>query len=169
MLNFNLFSKVVAIVLSAVMAMSLVGCTSNEQQQISQLLTIVGNSVGGLLPIIGINNPTLAAKLQSDFGAASTAVLNWKPGTTSQDVQQALNLVITDINLIPTSTETQSLVLLAITTVQSILALLPQGAKDTVSVKEIQKSSKTITSAKEYKKRWNAIVYVHPTLSKAKL
>lgn len=142
-------------------SLSMTGCTS--QATIAALINQVGVSVQSLLVIESVTDPALSARIQADFTAASTAVLNWKKGTPAQDVIQALNIVQADINLIPLNPVDQALIVLAIGTVNSILALLP----GTPAAATASASFHAPKNAKEFKKQWNAIVAANPSLARA--
>lgn len=164
----NMFKKVLSLCLAGVITLSLTACPANSQQTASQLIVVVGNSITTLLPLIGNVDPTLQSKLKTDFAQASAQVAAWKSGTTTQNIVSTLNIVQQDLSLLPVNTQTTALISLAITTVESILILLPQTSGGTVSVKDV-KSLNAPTSAKAYKTKWNSIVAANPSLVKAKL
>lgn len=157
-------------------------CDSSTQKTASALVSVVGTSVASLL--ILENDPTDAAKLQKDFQAASTAVLNWQQGTPAQDVVQALNILSADLDLIPVSAQDQALIELAIGTTDEIIALFAPTTTSTpvtaspvslriayekqVARKHHKKLAGPILTAKDFKKQWNAELKKHPELAKAK-
>jgi hypothetical protein len=140
----------------ALPAMLLEGCES--QQTIASLINTLGAAAEQLATYE--NNPTLAAKLQTDVAAASAAVLAWKKGTASQMVVEALNLVEDDLNLFPFAGPYVPLIDLAIGTVEAIMASLgltpapTAGAKPRRQVSLAYKAPKT---SKDFKSKWNAL------------
>lgn len=167
---------------------STVGCTPAEQQQtIVQITSALGTAVSTLLTIEG--NTSGAAQLRTDMAAALTAETNWTSGTPAQDVVEALNVVQDDLNLLPVSTQDQAFIDLGIGLVDQILALLPAPtsapsaavvatpAVFRVSMARPRKTvehrhpglAKPILSAKDFKKRWNALIKQHPELAAAKV
>lgn len=148
------------------------GCTS--QTTIAALVSTLGGACASIATIE--NNPTLAQKIQADSNAASSAVLNWKSGTPAQDVIQAINLVESDLNLICTTipakqcTEYEPLIVLALSTAESIIAILNPSAAPKVRALSRIPGAGTIggppKNAKEYTQRWNALCAANPKLAK---
>lgn len=134
----------------------LTGCPS--QNTTAALVGVAGTAIASLETLEG--HTEAAAKIQTDFAAAQTAVLNWKAGTPTQDVAQALALVESDLNLLPVSVQDQAYITLAIGTVQSVLDLFPaaQGSGITSNVRHADVNTfvapKTVD---EFKARWNGI------------
>lgn len=165
-----------AAVIVALLFASLVmtGCTG--QQTAADLISIVGTATIALETLEG--NGAAAQKLQADFNAADTAILNFKSGTPAQEVIEALNLVQDDLNLLPVSTQDQALVDLAIGTIDQILALLPApavapvpaAARPTLSTAAFvtfthpavphrhPHLAKTPKTAKQFRTEWNKLV-----------
>lgn len=141
----------IAILLMGTLPM-LMGCPS--QSQIAALTQVLGNDSAQIATLEG--NTVLAAQLKADTAAAVLAVNSWQKGTNSQMAIEALNILVTDLNLIPNVGPYQPLIVLAIGTAQSILALLqPASAFTSPRVKLSQPAPQT---AKEFQKQWNAIV-----------
>lgn len=176
------------VALALIPLLVLTGCTPQEQQQtVVGLTTALGTAITTLENIEG--NSAMAAKLQTDFQAAIAAESNWKSGTPAQDVMEALNIVQLDLNLLPVSSTDTALIDLGIGLVDQILALLPApavvvptsatativpaafyGGQHSGSVRRRHPGLRSpIVSAKDFKKRWNAIVKQHPELAAAKV
>jgi hypothetical protein len=136
------------------------------QSTIGTLTATLGNAAASIATVEG--NATLAAKLKVDTAAAVSAVSNWKSGTPAQDAIEALNLVEDDLNLFPVASAYTPLIDLAIGTVESILALLPQSSTPTLSHhvhRSVTLTEPAPKSAAEFKSKWNAIVKSHPEMS----
>lgn len=148
--------------------LSLTGCNQNT---IAELVQVLGNSASQIAALEG--NTSLAAKLLTDTGAAVTAIDNWKTGSPTQMVIEVLNIVEDDLNLFPIAGPYIPLIDLAIATVESIIALLPApSAPVAMSAKprrHVQLGYAPPKTAKEYKKRYNAIVAQHPTWKVSKI
>lgn len=147
-----------------------IGC--NTQATIAELITTVGGAVSSLESIEG--NTALAQKVQADTAAASTAVLNWKSGTASQDVIAALNLVEDDLSLFPVSGTDSVLIDLAIGTVEEIITEVTGNTPSPVAAPATRKSARInmvpanthIKNAKDFRSAWNGIVATDSRFSK---
>ena len=125
------------------------------------------SSVAALVTMLGIaaleGNTPLAAMLQADTAAASSAVLNWKSGSPTQNVIQALNLVEADLNLIPGSSKYAPLVVLAIGTVESIMEIIHPGSSSPTGINSRKGVTHRVYLAHppkteaQFKKEWNAL------------
>jgi hypothetical protein len=147
----------------------LTGCPSSSQT-IASLVQVLGSSAASIASLEG--NTSLAQKLQTDTAAAVVAVTNWKAGTVAQDVIEALNLVEDDLNLFPVLGAYGPLIDLAIGTIESILALLPQPAAPAaahVAHRAVHLNQPAPKTASAYKSQWNAIVASNPKLTAAKI
>src|SRR5882757_9083424 len=156
--------KVFRSAIAAVLCIALIGCPG--QSTIAALVSILGSSAASIASIQG--NQPLADKLKTDTAAAVVAVTNWKSGTPAQDAFQALNLVEDDLNLFPALGAYGPLIDLAIGTVESILALLPQSAAPQARHaprRAVSLSQPVPKTAKAYKAQWNAIAKGNPALS----
>lgn len=136
-------------------AMLLGGCAG--QQTAADLINTLGQATEQLATLEG--NTSLAARLPKDVAAASAAVLNWKKGSTTQDITEALNLVEDDLSLFPVAGPYVPLVDLAIGTVEAILAEFPSATPATVSAnrRAVHLPYKAPKNKKDFAKRWNAI------------
>jgi hypothetical protein len=128
------------------------------QSGVAALVTTLGNASSGIAALEG--NSTLAATLQTDTAAVSTAVLNWKQGSPTQNVIQALNLVEADLDLIPSTDKYAPLVDLAIGTVESIMEIVQPNstavqARAGITHRVYLKSPPK--SAGQFKKEWNSL------------
>lgn len=141
-------------VLPLLLCLILAGCPS--QNQAAALVGIAGTAIASLETIEG--HTDAAAKIQVDFNAAQTAVLNWKAGSPTQDVAQALALVESDLNLLPVSVQDQAYIELAIGTVQSVIVLFPPPAPVALSAHGMSVNPLTAPkTADEFRRTWNAL------------
>lgn len=145
------------VITAALLIAPLLGCPT--QSTIAALTSILGTSAANIAMLEG--NATLAQVLTTDTAAAVTAVKNWKKGTPADEAIQALNIVATDLNLIPGVGPYAPLVDLAIGTVESILALLPAP---TAQLKATYTPKRTVTlrgpipsTAAQFKVEWNQL------------
>lgn len=140
----------------------LTGCP--QQNTTAALVGIAGTAIASLETIEG--NSDQAARIQKDFSLAQTAVLNWKQGTPTEDVAQALLLVQNDLSLLPVSTQTQAYIELALGTVQSILVLFPNTVQPSFAVTAKVRHPQIVApkTAAEFKKSWNSIGGIAPPL-----
>jgi len=170
----RLFLKSSAASVAILALPSLTGCSSTT---IADLVQTLGNSASQIAAIEG--NASLASKLLTDTGAAVTAIDNWKAGSPTQEVIEVLNVVEDDLNLFPITSAYAPLIDLAIATAESIIALLPAspaplatgtyGAVAHTPHRHVQLGYAPPKSAKEYRKRFNAIVAAHPEYKISKL
>lgn len=167
----NLISKLTVLLCVAALIIPNVGCTN--QATIASLTATLGNAAASIAALEGNND--LAVRLKADSAAAQTAILNWKSGTPASEAIEALNLVEDDLNLIPAASQYTPLIDLAIGTVESILALLPQS--QTVATPNLaahtaaHKRKVTLTNppknAKQFKAQWQNVINANPQLSNA--
>lgn len=157
-------ASALALMCLSVTVFPLLGCP--QQSTIAALTQTLGNAAANLASLEG--NPALGAKLQTDTTAAVTAINNWKSGTNAQMAIEALNLVADDLSLFPVTNQYAPLIDLAIGTVESILALLPQTPVPATKAAAHRRSvhlSNPPKNAKEFKKTWNTIVSASPSLA----
>jgi hypothetical protein len=160
-----------ALALVAPVVIMLSGCPA--QNTTAALVTVLGNAASTIATLEG--NTTLAATLKTDTAAASSAVLNWKSGTPTQDVIAALNLVEADLDLVPSVGPYVPLIDLAIGTVESIMEIIqpgsstPNGLTQRLGVSRRVYLAKPPKDAAAFTKSWNAIVAQNPALAGAKL
>ena len=159
--------RIIALTVLTLAGIVLVGCP--QQNTIAALTSTLGNAAAGVAALQG--NTTLSAALKTDTAAAVSAITNWKQGTPAQNVVQALNLVVDDLNLIcpPTNAtcgQYAPLIILAISTAQSIIEIVAPG--------QALKSAKVNTdysprNAKEFKTYWNGVVSANPAMAGAEI
>lgn len=141
--------------------LTLTGCPN--QSQIAALTQVLGNDSAQIATIEG--NPALAAQLKADTAAAVMAVNNWQKGTNAQMAIEAMNIVIADLNLIPNTGPYVQLIVLAIGTAQSIIALMQPPAPAPAALAKLKATGTAIpTTAKEFQKQWNAIIKANPQI-----
>lgn len=172
---------VIPLLVLAMSANVILETSCSSQQNISELVGVLGNAVAAVAA--AENNPTLAAKLKVDTQRASTQILNWKNGSPAQDAIEALNLLQDDLDLIPAASPYIALVDIGIGAIDAILAQLPQGkpspaspANSFLSAEGAAAATEQVghqhrhpalakpapKNAKEFKKQWNALVKAHP-------
>jgi hypothetical protein len=136
----------------------LTGCET--QETIASLTNTLGNAAVQIATIEG--NTALATQLKADTAAAVAAITGWKDGGVVIDVIQALNIVEDDLNLFPVTDQFAPLIDLAIVTIESILALLPQSMTASEHGKRahrtVKVSYKVPHKTKDFKSKWNQIV-----------
>lgn len=135
----------------------LAGCPA--QATLASLTSILGTASASIAAIEG--NSTLAATLKTDTAAAVDAIQNWKSGTPADNVISVLNIVESDLDLIPATGPYVPLIDLAIGTVESIIALLPPPTTQSVvqaKAKRVITLHGPIPSTKaQFKASWNAL------------
>lgn len=146
----------------AAISPSLLLVTGCDQNQAAALVGIAGTAIASLENIEG--NSDAAAQIQKDFNAAQTAVLNWKTGTPTQEVHEVLAIVVNDLNLLPVSQRDQEYIVLAVGTVQAVLALFPGTDPAFAVTAKVAPRQKIVVpkTAAEFKARWNAIGGIAP-------
>jgi hypothetical protein len=141
------------------------GCNQNT---VAALVNTLGTSAASIASLEG--DTALSTKLQTDTAAAVSAVTNWKTGTPAQTAIEAITLVEDDLNLFPLNTSYEPLIVLALGTAASIIAILNPGA---VSARISQRRSVSLSNppktSKQYKAQWNAICAQNPALAGAVL
>jgi hypothetical protein len=144
----------------ALATIGLAGCW--QQTTIATLVTALGNASASIATLEG--NTAIAAKLKTDTAAASTAVLNWKKGSATTEVIEALNLVEADLNLFPVTDQYAPLVDLAIGTVESIMEMVQPGSSSPAGVQvragvthRVYLANPPKTAA-DFTKAWNGVI-----------
>jgi hypothetical protein len=146
----------------------LTGCTTSIQKTASALIGIVGTSITALFVLIPNADPALIGKIQAAITAAQTAVTNWQIGTPTQDIQQVLLLLQSDISLIPIAPLYQALIELALGAVRQVIALFNTPGTTAAAIKaHVQATS--VETAAQYKAQWDAIVLANPQLAAVKI
>lgn len=154
----------VAVLCLSVTLLPLAGCS--EQATLSALTKTLGSAAVNIANLEG--NTSLAGKLTTDTAAAVSIITNWKSGTPAQNVIEALQIVEDDLNLIPGTSQYAPLIDIAIGTVQTILAMLPVPAGNTVAHgRVVHLGSPAPKNAHEFKKQWAGVIKLHPNLSAA--
>ncbi|MGC2139262.1 MAG: hypothetical protein WA627_15985 [Candidatus Sulfotelmatobacter sp.] len=162
-------APIAAICLLLVAMLPTTGCA--PQATIAALTSTLGNAASSIASLEG--NATLAAQLKTDTTAAVAAINNWKSGTPAQNVVQALNIVINDLNLICPSIcgPYEPLIVLALGTVQSIIAIVdpsatPAAAKVGPNAR-VRLGTPAPKDAKAFVAAWNGICASDPALAHA--
>lgn len=151
---------------ASILILPTLGCPG--QSTIATLTNVLGTAAANIANLEG--NPGLGAKLTADTAAAVKAINAWKNGTPATMAIEFLNLVMDDLNLFPIASPYIPLIDLAIGTVESILALLPQSPTVMAAHAANQRTvtlNHTPKDAKEFKAQWTSIIHSHPELSAA--
>ena len=154
--------KLLAFALAPILVIA--GCTG--QNTAAALIGIAGTAVQALIVQSG---NTVPANLPQDFAAAQSAVANWKTGSPTLQVDEALNLVITDINLIPVSAQDKAYITLAVGTVEQVLALFPPTTGAVSASVAARPTTLPKDPSKTFKAQWNAITASGQTKTKVVL
>lgn len=165
------FLWVAVLPVATVTTVSIQGCTPTEVE--NEINTIIAEATG----IIAVADP--GASWLADFSKA-TALLkadeaNWVKGGAVQDVINVLNDLEGVCALISPLVPYASLIGVLVAGVDAALALLlPAPATAAPAALQahtanVWRGKTTVTSAKDSKAQWNAIVAAHPELAKAKI
>lgn len=99
----------------------------NASKNIVSIATVALDSLTAVLKITNPGDPNLA-KYEADAAALLIQLQAWKSGTAAQDVVEAINLVIDDVNLLPVPSEYQAVIAVALAGLSSIIALVNQNS-----------------------------------------
>jgi outer membrane murein-binding lipoprotein Lpp len=154
----------------ALVTILLAGCV--VQSTIAALTSTLGSAAAAIAAVEG--NTALATQLQTDTNAAVSAVTNWKTGSATADVIEALNLVEDDLNLIPIAGPYTPLIDICIGAVQAILAELPSSAAlPAAKVAHAHRvpvlSQPAPKNSKQFVKQWNEYLTLNPSVNLPKL
>ena len=149
------------------------GCA--PQATIAALTSTLGTAAASIATLEG--NTTLAAQLKTDTAAAVVAIQNWKSGSIGTAVVQALNIVIDDLNLIcppgGLCGPYAPLILLALGTVQSIIAIVDPMAVPTASKVgpngQVRLGGSVPKNKSQFVSQWNGICQSDPALAGLKI
>ncbi len=165
------FLWVAVLPVATVTTVSMQGCTPTQLQ--NEINTILQEATG----IIAVADP--GASWLADFSKA-TALLkvdeaNWVAGGAVQDVINVLNDLEGVCALISPLVPFASLIAVLVAGVDAALALLlPKPAAGApvalqAHTANVWRGKATVTSAKNSKAQWNAIVAANPALARAKI
>ena len=150
--------RIALVTFATLLVIMAAGCNQNT---VAALVTELGSASSSIAALEG--NTALAAKLKTDTTAASTAVLNWKKGSATTEVIEALNIVEADLNLFPITDKYAPLVDLAIGTVESIMEIVQPGSSSSNGVTALAGVTHRVylakppKSAEQFKTKWNAM------------
>ena len=116
-------SGIAAVLLLFVAMLPVQGC--NSATTIKALVPVVANAVTQVLTLEG--DTAQATRVQQALTAFQTATANWKSGTPSQDVVEAINALAAALDAFPLTSQYAPLIGLALTTLDAILAIVAPG------------------------------------------
>jgi hypothetical protein len=150
-----------------VAVMVTVACSQNT---LAALVTTLGTACSAAAGLAG--DAAMAQTILADTAKASQQVLNWKSGTPTQDVEQALAIVEADLSAIPETAAVAPFIDLGIATIDGILTdITGQAPPQTASVKpgmaprairHPRYSGKLPKSGTEFATAWNKLVDGNP-------
>lgn len=160
------FQGCLAIVLCS--CVFLAGCPT--QSTFSALTNELGVSAASVAQDLG--NSTLAGQITTDTAAAVAAINGWKSGTPAQNVVAAINVVITDLNLIcsqvPNCGPYEPLIALALGTAASIIQIVDPSAAPVTMTARVGVVLTVPKDKKSYDKQWNLFCSANPKLAHLK-
>lgn len=150
-----------------------VGCISPAN--LASLAQTLGNASANVATLEG--NTNLAAQITTYTNSAVTAITNWKSGTPTNDVIEAIGILQSALSLVPQLGAYATLIDIALSTIQTILALLPAATitpNAPVSARKVRvvylsypKKNGSDANVKEFKAHWNAVCATDTRLAKA--
>jgi hypothetical protein len=176
----SLVGSLLAAVAVAAVGLSL-ACSQNT---LAALVTTMGNACSAAAGLSG--NPALGKTIQADTATASQQVLAWKSGSTTQNVEQALNDLEADLSEIPESSQVAPFIDLGIATIDGILTDIGAPTRPAATTAELgaahlvnvrasatgkrpvrhpKHAGKLPKRAAEFVKEWNKLVEANPKLA----
>ena len=151
----------------------------NAGKNILTIASVALTSLTAVLKITNPNDPNLA-KYEADAALLLQQLANWKTGSAATQVIEAIDLVISDVNLIPVPPTQQAIIAIALAGLESIIAIVNQnstvgGASQVASAKvmEAQQIDSPAYSGPDaalyYARDWNSEVGKQSTLAHAKI
>jgi hypothetical protein len=136
---------------------------SNAVATVADLMEAIEPTLVNLLTVLGIaDTPTGQAAINA-YNAALTAVENWKPGTSAEDVIQVINAFTQVFNTLPIPADAKSLadiISAGVVVVISVLTGNSSAAPDADSQKKVQDeaAAKVQVLVPGYKESWRSKV-----------
>ena len=138
----------------------LTGCSAVSKTTLAGLAQTLGNAVANLATLLG--NTSLASQITGYTTALVNAIKTWVSGSPTANIIQIISDLEDAINLIPVTPEIQALILLALGTIQGILAFFPnQSVASAVAARTkapAVKLAKVPHSSSIFKLTWNSLV-----------
>lgn len=118
---------------------TMVGCvalmplaTGCGRTTVIALITVVDNAVTSILDDVG--DTALATMIQSDITVLNAAIAGWTSGTITQEVVEAINILVANLDKVPLDSFVTTLISIALTALASILTasggnVIQQGAQ----------------------------------------
>jgi hypothetical protein len=141
------------------------GCPT--QLTLAQEINIVGTTAASIVSSLG--QTALAAQLADATAKAVKLVTNWVAGTPTQDIIQALDALLSVIDLIPVATPYEALIAILIGGVEGVLALLPSAGVTANIVRPKLKRSPVTLMEKQFRVQYNKEIPNHPELALHKI
>ena len=151
----------------------------NASHNIIQIATVALTSLTAVLKVVAPNDPNLA-KYEADAATLLAQLAAWKAGTPAEQVIEAIDLVIADVNMIPVPVQYQAVIAIALAGLASIIAIVNQNS---LTGGATQKASATAMAKYQiedpeysgrfaivyYVRDWNSAVGKHSELKAAKI
>jgi|HubBroStandDraft_1064217.scaffolds.fasta_scaffold01182_10 hypothetical protein len=137
-----------------VMSMSEIGCGKST---IIGYLNAVDSAVTGILNYIG--DTTLATTIQKDINAVNAAIVGWTSGTITQNVIEAIQVLQSNLDLIPLTAPITALISIALTALSAILSISGANVLRQMATQKIKShplSKVTLTTHHAFAREWNA-------------
>src|SRR5208283_4668892 len=99
----------------------------NASSNVLAIATVALTSLTAVLKITNPNDPNLA-KYEADAALLLQQLANWKTGSAATQVIEAIDLVISDVNLIPVPPTQQAIIEIALAGLESIIAIVNQNS-----------------------------------------
>ena len=146
--------KITSFILATILAFSLVGCGTTSQTTVAAYVGVISTAVETVLAVTGNGSATLT----KDLNTVQTLIAAWKPGTSSQDVVQALNDLAANLDLIPLGTKYDAAIAAAINGADNLISLIQSESvatnvvtQDVVAVKwSMFKTKPTTTTPRKH-------------------
>ena len=162
-------NRITAVFAATALCMCLMA--SSCQNTLVALTSTFGNAGASIAAIEG--NTDLATKIQTDTATAVMQIQAWKSGSDASMAVEAIQLVEDDMNLLPINSKYEPLILLALGTAASIIAILNPGAATVARING--QSGRRVglgnppKNAGQFKAQWNTICKANPALAGAEL
>lgn len=130
------------IIATGAVALMPLGCGKVSQSELAALASTLGNAVAALETIEG--NSGAAIKIQDATATVVQDITNWVPGTADSEIIQSIGILEGLLSDLPVPAQDQALIDLALVTIQSILALLPQAPAAAVTAKAVRMAKKPL-------------------------
>lgn len=144
----------------------LTGCNKQQQLTLAQEANVIGTTAAAIATQLG--DASLAKALTDATNTAVNLITNWKQGSPTAQIEQALTALLSVINQIPVLNSYATLISILIAGVEAALALLPQSSTPAVitpMARKLMVNDYFNNQIMTFREQYNQEIVKHPELN----